>query len=70
MTPLVEESAKNTKARCWPMKAKKISLLTRQMFRQYLFLIKTLPKKINFHLSYALSIDNCLKLNETTKYLI
>ena len=34
------------------------------------FLNKDYSKTINFHSSYALSIDNCLKLNEITKDLI
>ena len=39
---------KNTKARCWPIKAKKSSLPTKQMFRQHLFWTKTILKQLTW----------------------
>jgi len=70
LTPPVEGSAKKTqKQGVGRLKQRKVAYLLGKCLDNT-FLNKDYSKTINFHSSYALSNDNCLKLNEITKDII
>jgi len=67
VTPPVEENAKKTeKQRVGRLKQRKVACLLGKCLDNTSF-IKDYFKTINFHLSYDLSIDHRLKLNEIKK---